>query len=134
MATMIYRPWITFVFGMIVTCITLSVSVSLTLLVPLTARGIVRRENLIPYILGANITTFVDTIIASSVLKSPSGFTAVFCAAFSVALISVPIVFLGYRPYERLVDGLTRRVAHTHTRLILFVALMFSIALCLIWS
>lgn len=133
MATTIYRPWITFVFGMIVTCITLSVSVSLTLLVPLTSRGIVRRENLVPYILGANITTFVDTLLASSLLENPSGFTAVFCAVFAVTLISVPVVFLGYRPYERLVDGLTRAVTSTHTRLILFVSLLFSIALCLIW-
>lgn len=134
MATTIYRPWITFVFGMVVTCITLSVSVSLTLLVPLTSRGMVRRENLVPYILGANITTFVDTVFASFLLETPSGFTSVFCAAFAVTLISVPIVFLGYRPFERLVDGLTRTVTATHTRLTLFVSLLFFIALCLIWA
>ncbi len=133
MATTIYRPWITFLFGMLVTSITLSVSVSLTVLVPLTARGLVRRENLIPYIMGANITTFIDTLFASLLLDNPNGFTVVFCEMSAVALISLPIVFLAYRPYERFVDGLTRAVTRDRRRLAMFVAALFLVPLLLIW-
>ena len=133
MATTIYRPWITFVFGMLVTSITLSVSVSLTLLVPLTVRGLVRRENLIPYIMGANITTFVDTLFASLLLTNPSGFTVVFCEMSAVTLISLPIVFLTYRPYERLVDSLARHATKSRRRLAIFVLALFLVPLCLIW-
>ena len=70
-----YRPWFMFAVGLGVTVLTLSVSVSLSLLVPLAARGYIRRENVVPYILGANITTFVDT---SS--RAPSSATPTRCA------------------------------------------------------
>jgi Na+/phosphate symporter len=133
MATTIYRPWMTFLFGMLVTSITLSVSVSLTILVPLTARGVVRRENMIPYIMGANITTFVDTLFASLLLQNQNGFTIVLCEMLAVTAVSLPIVFLTYRPFERLVDSLARSVTQSHLRLALFVFVLFLIPLFLIW-
>jgi Na+/phosphate symporter len=133
MATTIYRPWITFAFGMLVTSITLSVSVSLTLLVPLTARGLVRRENLIPYILGANITTFVDTLFASLLLKNSAGFTVVFCEICAVSALSLPLVFLAYRPFERLVDELASQATKSRLRLAAFVVGLFLIPVVLIW-
>jgi len=124
MATTIYRPSIAFLLGMIVTAITLSVSVSLTLLVPLTVRGIVRRENLIPFILGANITTFMDTVVGSLVL-GPAAFNVVLAAVLVVSAISVPIVLFFYRPYERLIDSLATEVTKTGFRLLLFVVSLF---------
>jgi len=133
MATTIYRPWITFVFGMLVTCITLSVSVSLTLLVPLTVRGLVRRENLIPYILGANITTFVDTLFATLLLQQSTGFTVVLCAMSVVTILSLPLVFWTYRPFERFVDAMAGAVTLDRTRLAFFVVAIFLIPLLLIW-
>jgi hypothetical protein len=92
----------------------------------------VKRENLIPYILGANITTFVDTLFASLLLKNQEGFTVVFCAASTVAAISVPVVLLSYRPYERLVDGLARAATKDRWRLTLFVAALFLVPLLLL--
>lgn len=49
--SVIYRPWVMFLIGAGVTSLTMSVSVSLSLLVPLAAKGYVRRENVCPYIL-----------------------------------------------------------------------------------
>jgi Na+/phosphate symporter len=68
---LLYRPSVTFVLGLILTLLTMSVSVSLGLLVPLSARGYIRRENLIPYIMGCNISTFIDTLIAGILLRNP---------------------------------------------------------------
>jgi sodium-dependent phosphate cotransporter len=48
MAHLIYQPLVMFLLGSALTLITLSVSLSLSLLVPLSARGYVRRENAIP--------------------------------------------------------------------------------------
>ena len=48
---LLYRPAVTFVLGAVLTSLTMSVSVSLSLLVPLSVRGYIRRENVIPYIL-----------------------------------------------------------------------------------
>ncbi|MGH2543497.1 MAG: hypothetical protein ACRDIB_11890, partial [Ardenticatenaceae bacterium] len=52
----VYRPWVMFLLGSAITLISMSVSLSLSILVPLSQRGFIRRENIIPYIMGANIT------------------------------------------------------------------------------
>ena len=57
--------------GLATTALTLSVSISISLLVPLAARGYVRRENAWPYILGANVTTLVDTLFAGALVGPP---------------------------------------------------------------
>ena len=67
----VYRPWFMFGVGLVTTAMTLSVSVSISLLVPLAARGFVRRENVWPYILGANVTTLVDTLFAGALVGHP---------------------------------------------------------------
>ncbi len=126
MSTVVYRPIITFLLGMLVTCVTLSVSVSISLLVPLTARGYVRRENLIPYILGANITTFIDTLFLSLLVNSPDAFTIVFAALASVTIVTMPIISLFYGRYERMIDSLAAKATWTRRRLAVFVAIFFA--------
>jgi len=98
---LVYRPWVMFALGGLITLVSMSVSVSLGILVPLSARGFVRRENLIPYIMGANITTFVDTLMAAVLLRNPAAFTIVLAEMVSVALVSVLVLALAYRRYER---------------------------------
>jgi sodium-dependent phosphate cotransporter len=74
---LVYRPMAMFLLGCAVTSLTLSVSVSLSILVPLSAKGLVRRENTLPYIMGANITTFIDTLVAALINGGPAAFTIV---------------------------------------------------------
>ena len=62
-----------FVFGLLVTGMTLSVSLSVTILVPLALKGYVRRDRVIPYVMGANIATWIDTLFAALLLDSPRG-------------------------------------------------------------
>jgi Na+/phosphate symporter len=133
MATTIFRPSVAFFFGMVLTAITLSVSVSLTLLVPLTVRGVVRRENLIPFILGANITTFIDTLLASLMVDHPAAFSVVLCAFLVVTVVSLPIVFFAYRPFERALDAAAVWVTRRRWRLGLFLVLLFGIPVLLIF-
>src|SRR4029077_4677116 len=101
LANAIYRPIIMFLVGAAITSMTLSVSVSLTLLVPLSTRGYIRRENVIPYIMGANITTFVDTLFASLLLNTPRAFTIVLVEVICVSTFSLLVLGLIYRPYQR---------------------------------
>ncbi len=126
MSTVVYRPSITFLLGMLVTCVTLSVSVSISLLVPLTARGYVRRENLIPYILGANITTFIDTLFLSLLVNSPDAFTIVFSALASVSIVTMPIIAFFYGRYERMIDSLAVKATLSRRRLAVFVVILFA--------
>ena len=51
--------------GLAVTALTMSVSISLTLLIPLSLKGYIRRDSIIPYVMGANIATWVDTLFAA---------------------------------------------------------------------
>lgn len=134
MSTMIFRPSIAFLIGMVITCITLSVSLSLTLLVPLTVRGLIRRENLIPYILGANITTFVDTLVLAFLVDHPPAFKIVLCAVLVVTVISLPIVFVVYRPYERLLDATASAICSKYRFLAFFVILVFLVPLILAFT
>ena len=78
--------------GALITLISMSVSLSLGILVPLSTRGFIRRENVIPYIMGANITTFIDTLLAAVLLDNPPAFTIVLVQMLSISVVSVVLL------------------------------------------
>lgn len=130
----IYRPWVMFLIGLGVTSVTMSVSVSLSLLVPLAAKGYVRRENVCPYILGANITTFIDTLFAGALVGHPDGVRVVAILMACVSVLSVPIVFLAPYAFERFVDRVARRATASTRALVVFVIGLFLVpALLIAW-
>ena len=120
-ARLVYRPLPMFVLGSALTLVTLSVSLSLSLLVPLSARGYIRRENAIPYIMGANITTIVDTLLATVMLGSSDAFAVVLASMVSVMLVSLVVMLLFFRPYERWVLALVQWATSSNRNLALFV-------------
>jgi Na+/phosphate symporter len=126
-----YRPWFMFVVGLGVTALTLSVSVSLSLLVPLAARGYVRRENVVPYILGANITTFIDTVFAGAVVGHPDGVRIVLVLMVTVTLLTLPLVFVVPYRFERMVDRVARAATGSARAVMAFVAVLFLVPLLL---
>ncbi len=132
MSRLVYRPWVMFIVGAVITLISMSVSVSLSILVPLSARGFVRRENVIPYIMGANITTFVDTLLAAVLLKNPPAFTIVLVEMFSIAIISVLILALFYPVYERAILSSVNWVTARNRNLALFMAAIFLVPILLL--
>ncbi len=131
MAHLIYQPLVMFLLGSALTLITLSVSLSLSLLVPLSARGYVRRENAIPYIMGANITTFVDTLLATVVLGSSEAFTVVLVSMVSVTLLSLLVLLLISRRYQRAVLGMVEWTTASNRNLVLFMSVILIVPLVL---
>jgi solute carrier family 34 (sodium-dependent phosphate cotransporter) len=131
MARLLYRPLVTFALGLAVTTLTMSVSVSLSVLVPLSARGYIRRENVIPYIMGANITTFVDTLVAALLLNNPRAFTVVLVEMVSVALVSLVFLLLFYRPYERVVLRLVEFIGSRRLHMAVFLAIILAVPIAL---
>jgi len=91
------RP-LMFMTGFLVTLTTLSVSISVTVLVPLALKGYLRREHVIPYILGANIATFVDTLGASFLVGGDGAVVVVLTQVVSLAVVSVVMLTVAYRP------------------------------------
>jgi sodium-dependent phosphate cotransporter len=135
-AELVYRPIFMVLLGAGITSMTMSVSVSLTLLVPLTAKGYVRRENIIPYIMGANITTFIDTLLAALLIPSqvgqPSAFVIVLTEMLSVTFISLLVVGLGYSAYQRALDHVMEWVLRDHLTLAIFVGVIFVVPVVLL--
>lgn len=66
------RPWLAFLAGIAVTTATASISFSVGAAVPLYIRGYVGARSISPYILGANVATLFDTILAGIVLRHPA--------------------------------------------------------------
>jgi len=129
---LVYRPWVMFLLGAGVTMISMSVSVSLGILVPLSNRGFIRRENVIPYIMGANITTFVDTLLAAVLLNNPQAFTIVLTEMISIAIVSLIILALFYRSFERNSLWLVAAITANGRNLALFMAVLFIVPLVLL--
>jgi hypothetical protein len=130
---LVYRPMVTFLLGAVITSMTMSVSVSLSLLVPLSVRGFVRTENIIPYILGANITTFIDTLIAAFLLANPVGITVVLIMILSVLVSSLFILVFGYRNYERFIQRAALKIGSRKYFLIAYLLIIFSLPFLLMW-
>ncbi|UHQ96097.1 thiamine-binding protein [Natrinema halophilum] len=71
--TKLNNKWTSFGIGLVFTGLTTSVAFSLGVIVPLYNRGHVKRNEIIPYVLGANIGTLVDTLIVAIALNTPVG-------------------------------------------------------------
>jgi len=129
---LVYKPWVMFFLGAFVTLISMSVSISLSILVPLSARGFVRRENVIPYIMGANISTFIDTLLAAVLLSNSAAFTVVFIEMVSITLVSALILALFYQRYQRLVLRSVEWITTSNRNLAIFMVLIFCVPIILI--
>jgi solute carrier family 34 (sodium-dependent phosphate cotransporter) len=119
------RPWPMFGLGCLVATLTLSVSVALTLLVPLASRGYITRRESIPYIMGANITTLADTLVAAMILGNPVAVQIVLAEAIAVSIVSLFYLALLYGPLTRGIMALDEWVVSTNRRLWFFVAILF---------
>jgi Na+/phosphate symporter len=128
---LVYQPWVMFVMGAGVTLISMSVSVSLSILVPLSNRGFIRRENVIPYIMGANITTFIDTLLAAVLLDNPQAFTIVLTEMVSITIVSIVILMTVYHRYERAMLDFVEWVTASNRNFALFMMIIFIIPIVL---
>jgi sodium-dependent phosphate cotransporter len=125
------KPWPMFFLGCLAALLTLSVSVALTVLVPLASKGYIKRGEAIPYIAGANITTLADTLVAAMLLGKATGVQVVLSEAIAVALITLAILAFFYRWLQRGVIALDEWVVGTNVRLWLFVGVLFVVPIAL---
>jgi hypothetical protein len=128
------KPWPMFLLGCLVALLTLSVSVAITVMVPLAAKGYIDRREAMPYIMGANITTLADTLVAAMILGRPEGVQIVLAEAIAVALITVIYLAFLYRPLQRVVMALDEWVVGTTRRTVGFVGVLFVLPLLLLLS
>ncbi len=129
---LVYRPWVMFILGALITLISMSVSVSLAILVPLSQRGFVRRENVIPYIMGANVTTFVDTLFAAVLLNNPAAFEIVLVQMVSITIVSLIILVLDYGRFQHEILRFVGWISSGKTQFVVFMFFILVIPLVLL--
>ncbi|MBE9479778.1 MAG: hypothetical protein IMY80_07415 [Chloroflexi bacterium] len=129
----VYQPWVMFLLGAGITLISMSVSVSLSILVPLSNRGFIRRENVVPYIMGANVTTFIDTLFAALLLDNPYAFTIVLTSMVSIAVVSIALLFTSFHRYERAVLRLVDWIIAKKRNMLIFMLIIFAIPITLMF-
>ena len=128
------RKWPMFLVGCGVCLLTLSVSVALTLLVPLVAKGYLRRANTLPYIAGANITTLADTLVAAIVIGNQDGVRVVAAVTGTVALWTLFLLAFAYPLVRSTLLRIARSVLTSKRRLAGFVVVLFAVPLLLVAS
>ena len=114
--------------------LTLSVSVALTVLVPLAVKGYVKRDEALPYIMGANITTLADTLVVAMLQHTPVAARIVLAEAIGVTIVSIFILAVIYGPVKRSVIGLDDWLVAKNVRLAGFVVVLFIIPIALLLS
>jgi sodium-dependent phosphate cotransporter len=125
------RKWVMFGLGSIVALVTMSVAVALTVLVPLVAKGHLRRRQALPYIMGANIMTLGDTLMAALIIGNPEAPQVVMAELVGVSIVTVLLLALAYRP---LTEGIVRftDAMLTKPRIAIFVGALFFVPIALI--
>ncbi len=126
------RKWPMFLLGCGVCLLTLSVSVALTVLVPLVAKGYLRRANTLPYIAGANITTLADTLVAAILLGNADAVRVVLAVTISVTVWTVALLAFAYPQVRWLCLGIARRALLSRKHLGVFVAALLAVPVALI--
>ena len=126
------KPWAMFLVGCGVALLTLSVSVALTVLVPLVAKGYLKKEDTLPYIAGANITTLADTLVAAILLGNPVASRVVLAEVIGVGAWTLLLIALFYPTVRRGCLGVSRATLKSVPRLAIFLGFLFTVPITLI--
>jgi solute carrier family 34 (sodium-dependent phosphate cotransporter) len=126
------RKWPMFGLGSLVALVTMSVSVALTVLVPLVAKKYVKREDILPYIIGANITTLGDTMLAAFALNSPAAVRIVIAELLATSILSVILLAFFYPQMRRLIWKFQRQMVKSKPRLAGFTGALFLVPILMI--
>lgn len=113
-------------FGLIITAIVQSSSITTSLVVPLVGAGILKLKQIFPYTLGANIGTTVTAMLASLATGNISAIAVAF-AHFSFNVIGVAIIFpVKFIPIE-IAKWMAKIAIQSKIYALLYIALVFFI-------
>ena len=126
------QKWPMFALGSFVAQITMSVSVALTVLVPLVAKKYAKREDIIPYIMGANITTLGDTMLAAFALGSGAAVRIVLAEVIATAILSVVLLAFFYPLIRKGIFKFQRQILKSKPRLAAFTAGLFLVPIVIV--
>jgi len=123
--------WLSFGIGLVLTGLTTSVAFSLGVVVPLYNRGHVKRQEIMPFVLGANIGTLVDTLVVAVALDSPMG-VAVVTVLLALGLVFSVALLLVFPTYGALVDAVQDQILEHPSYFVGFLVSLVVVPLSLI--
>lgn len=94
-----------FIFGMVLTAIVQSSSVTTSIMVPMVGGGILNIEQIFPYTLGANVGTTITALLAALATNNEDALTV----AFAHLLFNIIGIVMIY-PFKRIPIGLAKRM------------------------
>jgi Na+/phosphate symporter len=120
------RPKRAFIAGLLFTMLVPSTTVMVSLLVPLASSGVILPEYyILPYILGANIGTVFDVMIAALATGDPISL-GVWLVHLTINVVGALIFFPLLKPFSRLVRWSAEKVAES-PRLTVVIAVIFHV-------
>jgi len=72
--------------------------------------------------MGANITTFIDTLLAGVLLNNPQAITVVIVQMFSILIVSMVLLMTFFHSYERGMLAFTKWITANNRNLVIFIA------------
>jgi sodium-dependent phosphate cotransporter len=116
-------PIKSFLAGLVFTILVPSTSVMVSLLVPLTATKLIRADqHILPYILGANIGTVFDVMVAALVTGDPAAI-GVWLVHLTINIIGALLFLPVMKPFIRFVQKANDFLTGSRNRTILFFSL-----------
>jgi len=94
------NKWISFAVGAGITLVSTSVALSVGIIVPLYNRGYFKRKEIIPYLMGANLTTMISSVMAAAVIESAVAMKMSLLLSVSVLLTTVVVLAFYDRCYK----------------------------------
>lgn len=129
--TALRNPFFAFLLGALITSLTLSTAVSVGVLVPFYAYGIIGTSSVLAYVLAANITTLIDTLFIA-ILTGDIVPVQVVTSLMLTGTIFVIFVGLFYRRYVAFVESVSRFLLKNPWRLLLTIVLSIAVPLLVI--
>jgi hypothetical protein len=83
--------------------------------------------------MGANITTFIDTLLAAVLLNNPDAFTVVLVEMLSITIVSILILLTVYHRYERGMLALVAWVTDSNRHLAIFMTIILVVPILLMF-
>jgi hypothetical protein len=110
------------------------VSVALTVLVPLAVKGVVKRDEALPYIMGANIMTLADTLVVAMLQPTAMAGQIVLALAIGVTIVSLTVLAFVYAPIKSVVLKSDDWLVSNNRRLAVFVGILFLLPVSFLFS
>jgi sodium-dependent phosphate cotransporter len=123
--------WLAFAVGLAVTVVTTSIAFSLGVIVPLYNRGYVTRDQLVPYVLGANLGTLFDTLVVAVVLRTPTGVATVLHLLGLSTLVTL-VALLAHDRYARAIGAVDDLLVTDRRAFVAFAAALLLVPIALL--